>query len=349
VAGPREAGTPEAATARRQIAQYLTVLGYQVSEQPFRFLPGAVNGFPVLGAGLVWLTLLQLPLLVIPTIPGIGAPVVWISGLVAITLLAWRIGSGMPIPGADEREDANVVAVRPGAQVRRWIVAHIDSKAQGISMAGRVVSVWLMLLAVIALTGLCGYRWLAGTPPGTGWIILGAALSVAAGALASRGRLRGTSPGARDNGTGLLSALIAAEQVKDPSVGFLFTGAEEFGLVGARLFARSEGWSRQAEIINLDTLDVRGPLYLVAHDAAGEQLATRLSARMRGLAPEVRVRRLPLGILTDSLPFARKGAVAVTIARLDWQTLRRLHTPQDLPDDLSTETATRVGAALALG
>lgn len=323
------------------------MLGYQVSERPFRFLPGALNAFPLLGAGLVWLALLQLPLLLLPGLPGFGAPVVWLTGAAAIGLLAWRIGSGMPMPGAEERDDANLVAVRPGAAVRRWVVAHVDTKAQRHSMAGRLVAAWLLVLAALALTTLALYRWLADVPPASGWVVLGAALSVAAGALAARGRLRGKSPGARDNGTGLLSALIVAEQVKDPAVGFLFTGAEEFGLVGARLFARSGDWSREAEVINLDTIDARGVLYLVSHDPAGDRLAQRISAAVHGVAAETRVRRLPLGVLVDSVPFARAGAAAVTIARLDWQTFRLLHTPQDTPDALVTDAATRLGMQLA--
>ncbi|MEP7177365.1 MAG: M28 family peptidase, partial [Gemmatimonadales bacterium] len=60
-----------------------------------------------------------------------------------------------------------------------------------------------------------------------------------------------------------------------------------------------------------------------------------------------RLRRLPIGILTDSLPFARAGVPAVTIGRLTWRTLRTIHTPRDTPDGLSLETAERVGQALA--
>jgi hypothetical protein len=325
------------------------VLGYQVTEQPFRFLPGALNAFPLLGAGLVWLVLLQLPLLLLPGIPGFGAPLVWLIGVAAIGLLAWRIGSGLAIPGADERDDANLVAVRPGATVRRWIVAHVDSKAQGHSMAGRLIAAWLLLLALVGLTLLALYRWLADAPVPLGWVVLGAGLASVAGALAARGRLRGRSQGARDNGTGLLSALIVAEQVKDPAVGFLFTGAEEFGLVGARIFARSGDWSREAEIINLDTIDAQGPLYIVSHGPAGDGLARRISASLGAIAGAPRVRRLPLGVLVDSVPFARAGAAAVTIARLDWRTFRLIHTAADTPDTLETEAAVRLGRLLALG
>ena len=71
-----------------------------------------------------------------------------------------------------------------------------------------------------------------------------AGLSLAAGALATRGRLRGLSPGASDNTSGVVAALVAAEAGLGNDTGLLFTGAEEFGLVGAR---RAAGWLAEIE------------------------------------------------------------------------------------------------------
>lgn len=277
------------------------------------------------------------------TIPPIGAPIVWVSGALAIGLLAWRIGSGLPIPGAEQREDANLIAMRPGATVRRWIVAHVDTKAQGHSMAGRLVAAWLLVLAACVHTILAFYRWLTNGGVNQNWVVSAMILTVVAGALASRGRLRGGSPGARDNGTGLLSALVIAEQTQDPAVGFLFSGAEEFGLVGARVFVRTTESLSGTEVINLDTLDSRGRLYVVTHDGHAIGLANQIAGRLDGVAAEVRRRGLPMGILVDSLPFARAGARAVTLARLDWGTLRLIHTGKDLPTGLETGVAEEVG------
>ena len=61
----------------------------------------------------------------------------------------------------------------------------------------------------------------------------------------------------------------------------------------------------------------------------------------------MRAKRLPLGILVDSLPLARAGAQAVTVGRLTWNTLRVIHTPADVPETLSLEVAEQVGRALA--
>jgi Zn-dependent M28 family amino/carboxypeptidase len=213
-------------------------------------------------------------------------------------------------------------------------------------MAGRLVAVWVMVLAVLALTTLCLLR-LEGPLPA--WSAgAGSALAVVAGMLAARGRLRGATPGARDNASGVLAALAAAERLDDPQVGVLITGGEELGLVGARLLVRDRrALLAGTEVINFDTLDDRGPVWVVHHDERGRELARREAAKLARLGYDVRRRRLPLGILTDSLAFARMGVPAITIARLDWRTLQTIHTPSDQPDGLSLATAQRLGGALA--
>jgi hypothetical protein len=266
----------------------------------------------------------------------------------ALAAIAGLIGSGTALPGAERREDANLVATRGGrGQVRRWIVAHLDSKAQGHSMAGRLITVWVLLASVGALGLLCLVRWFAGSP--LPWPAAGAAAAATllAGALAGRGRLSGTSPGARDNGTGLLALLEAARRSTDPRTGFLVTGAEEFGLVGSRIFTRLAGPLAGCEAINLDTLADRGRLFIVTHDRRGRSLAARLRTALQPLGAPVQVRRLPAGILVDSLPLARRGAAAVTLARLDWPVLRLIHTARDTLRDLDPGFALGVGEALA--
>lgn len=289
--------------------------------------------------------MLQLPLLLWPDTHRFAALGTWVFGAAALGVLAWGIGTGVEVPGSERREDANLIVTRGDGPVRRWIVAHVDTKAQGHSMAGRLVAVWLLVAACAGLTLLAVAR-TRGSPLPAAVVTAGAGLALAAGTLAARGRLRGTSAGARDNGTGLLAALTAAAECEEPGIGFLFTGAEEFGLVGARVLARDGVVSPAAEIINLDTLDQRGPLYLVHHDARGAGLAQRIRLLMEGVAPRVVQSRLPLGILTDSLPFARRGIAAVTIGRLDWSTLRLIHTPRDLPAGLDLATALTVGRAI---
>lgn len=343
---PREAGTAEAAAARAALRTRLESLGYRVAEHRFAFAPAALNAFPLFGAGLGGLAVLLLPLLLLPSLPRWAALAVWLLGLAALGAFAWGLGLGGTPLGGGVREDANLVAVRPGGVVRRWIVAHVDTKAQGQSTAGRMVAIWVVVAASLAFTGLAGWRAAGPVPPVA--VGIAAALAVVAGALAGRGRLRGRSPGARDNATGLVAALTAAAATRDPAVGFILTGAEEFGLVGARALAAARPeLVRGCEVVNLDTLDDVGPLFVVHHDARGAALAAGIAPGLGGLGYELRRRRLPIGILVDSLPLARAGARAVTLGRLTWATLRRIHTSRDTDDGLAFETARRVGEALA--
>jgi hypothetical protein len=343
----REAGTPDATEARTLVAAQLEALGYTVTVQRFTFHPSSLDGFPLFGAGLGGLALLLIPLLVVPSMPAWGAIVTVIGGVAALGLLGFGVGAGWLSLGAPPREDANLLAVRGATPVRRWIVAHLDTKAQGHSMAGRLVALWVLAVAIAALIALASVR--LGGPLSIEVAAAGAVLAIVAGALAGRGRLKGHSPGARDNGSGIAAALTAAEVSRDPATGVLITGAEEFGMVGARVFARLEAPRLEGvAAVNLDTIDEEGGLYLVAHDRAGAALAVAEADRLRAAGLVPRMRRLPLGILVDSLPFARAGVPALTVGRLTWRTLRIIHTPRDTADGLTLATAKAVGRALAV-
>lgn len=345
VASGREAGTSAAREARTLLARHLEARGFTVREQPFTFQPVAANVLPFIGAGLGWLTLLLLPLLILQSFPPFLALLVWVAGLSAVGILAWGIGSGFEVPGAERRQDANLIATRGSRPIRRWIVAHLDSKAQGHSMAGRLVAIWVLVTALAGLSLLAVVRWTGGTALPVPPVAAAAGAALAAGILAARGRLKGASPGARDNGTGVLAALGAVESLEE-GTGIVLTGAEEFGLVGSRVLLQEGGIATGGEVLNLDTITGRGRLYILFHDAPGRALALRLAPLLAGLGGLVRLRRLPVGILVDSLPLARAGATAVTVARLDWGDLCRLHTPRDTAEDLDLGTAHAVGRAL---
>ena len=346
LAAPREAGTPGAEAARELVAAHLEALGFRVERQRFSFVPSAPLALPVFGAGLGALGLLLFPALGGPAMPGWTAFLLFAIGLVLLAVLALGIGLGWVPVGGPPREDANLIATRGAGPVRRWIVAHLDTKAQAQSMAGRLVAVWILIVALVVLFALAITR-LRGPVPLPA-VTVGACLAVLAGAFAGGGRLRGRSPGARDNGTGVAGALAAAEALTGSDTGVLITGAEEFGLVGARVFAVERAESlRGVVIVNLDTIDQEGQLALVTHDRRGTELAQTIGSTLAAAGLPARVRRLPLGILTDSVPFARRGVPALTIGRLTWRTLRLIHTPRDTPDGLSLETAERIGRTLA--
>jgi hypothetical protein len=342
VAG-REAGTADAIAARLEVTAFLRSLGFQVEEHAFHFNAGIYRALPVAGGMLALLSLAEVPLL--QHHASYWALAAVLTTMLAIAAATKHLLRGEGGPG-HRRADANLIASRPGGTVRCWLVAHIDTKAQAQSMAGRLVAFWTTVVAVTALVAASTLRLSGALPPGPALAV--GATGILAGALIARGRLTGSSPGARDNGSGLLAVLTAAELASDPSIGIIITGAEEFALAGARALARERpGHFTQASIVNVDTVDDQGTLFVVRHGRAGAVLAGRLLRRLDGLAPASRERGLPIGILVDGVPLAGVALQAVTVGRLAWGTLRAMHTPRDTAAGCLFTTAERLGERLA--
>jgi hypothetical protein len=346
---PREAGTDGALQARRVLSEHLSQLGFDVEEQPFRFSASSLTAYPLFGAGLGWLMLVQILLLTVPRAPSWAALVTWGIGMAALGVLLAGVSLGWAPLGGRFRSSANLIATRGGMdQVRRWIVAHYDTKAQGMSLAGRLVGLVYAALIVILITVLGVARFWG---PIDVDIVAGAAvLALIACGLAGRGALRGRSLGARDNAPGFIAALTLAQEDPDPGTGLLLSGAEQFGLVGSRIFALAHGPALPgAEVINLDTLDDRGPLRVWYHADAGAGLAGEVAGRLQHDSLAVTTGHAPPLVAVDSIPLARSGAAAVTVTRFDWSTLRLVHTAGDGAENLDFATAEAVGRALAQG
>ena len=328
--------------ARREIAALLKSMGYIVTEHPFRCGPGRLEALPLTGTGLTFLALILAPLL-FAEVNRWAALAVYLTGGAAIAGLALRTGLGQP---PLERSDANLIAARPAAAPRIWIVAHLDTKAQRQSMLGRLVAIWISIAVVVAAGVAVAVR--LGGPLSAPLALGCGALLLLAGALLGRGRLEGQTAGACDNGSGIVALLSAAEHARGDAIGFIVTSAEEFGMLGAEAMARERATMFPGcAVVNFDTIDDAGALYVVRHDNRSEPLARLMVDLLKGLAPSVRERRLPMGILTDSLPLSRVAAGTVTVGRLDRRTLGRMHTPGDAPGTCGYQTARLVGAAVA--
>ena len=287
-------------------------------------------------------------MLLSPNAAPVAALLLWAFGTASLGLLAWTFGRGVRPPGAVLRRDANLIATRPGAQVKYWLVAHLDTKAQGHSMAARLIAVWWVVASLALMLGLAVLRLWSGTKPIDPTLVVAmVAVAVIAGTLAGRGRLKGTTTGARDNGTGLLALLSAIEQTRDPALGVIVTGAEEFGVVGARHLVEAEpALVAGAAVINLDTLCDSGSVYVITHRGSGSALATRVRKILQPLGVSIVQRRLPLGIVTDGVSLARVAGAVVDVSRLDWSVLRLIHTPQDSLDRLDPTFAESLGRSL---
>ncbi|WP_306599075.1 M28 family peptidase [Geothrix sp. 21YS21S-2] len=158
------------------------------------------------------------------------------------------------------------------------------------------------------------------------------------------------SLGAADDGLGVAAMLeIAGLLARSPEplengVRFLFTDAEESGLLGARAeMERNPGLYRDVNlVINLEARGVRGPA--VMFETGRRNLATiRLFRKARwpfgySFAPEV-YRRMPNG--TDFTVFSRAGLPGMNFAVLD--DLSFYHTPRDNPGNVSMASLQHYG------
>jgi hypothetical protein len=216
----------------------------------------------------------------------------------------------------------NVVAVRRGVAPRVWLVAHLDSKSQPVPSLMRVAGVTLLVGALVLAVAAAALQ-LASLPHRTAWWMAASAALLGAGpVLASVVGAR--SPGALDNASGVAAVLAAAERLNpDVAVGVLLPSAEELGLAGARAWVRR---TAPGVALNCDGVDDEGELTIM-HDSNSP--ADVIDVILNAATRPPRVRRMPLGLLTDSVALADQQWRAVTLSRGSLASLRRVHTPHD--------------------
>lgn len=331
---PRGAGTAGETRARKFCGDYLTRAGFAVTEEEFSYsaLPGrwAVPLFGLLS--LAWFGVLGAALdRPMPEQTARGAAPLLLL-LPVLYLLAKRM---VRQPRYMLRRARNLVAVRGGVP-RIWLMAHLDTKSQPVPMLLRMVGI--VVASVAMATAIAG----SFIPPlyelgGVFWVPL-----TVAGTVASLTVLLSTvgnrSPGALDNASGVAAAMLSAiEAPSETPVGVLITSAEELGLGGAHAWVREQA-ERHAtrhvkRAINFDGLDDVGTLTCMTGPDNPVTDGLRLAASDGGKA--LTLRRVPPGMMVDSLALNRAGWDAVTISKGNFSTLARIHTRGDSPDRLT--------------
>lgn len=321
----RPTGTAAAAEARRYCARALEDAGFRVTERPFEYsaFPGRV-ATPAAG---VWggVTIAASAILGGAGVPGIAAMLLAVSAVLLAVFSLWMARHGVLDFPAMRVGGVNLECVRGHDEPRVWLVAHVDSKSQGVPMIGRVAGViglalvWLAALVLAALGAIGG--------PHLGpivWAVIGAA-GVCAAIPVALTLVGERSPGAVDNASGVAAVLAAAAQLPaDAPVGVLVTDAEELGLAGARAWVRGRS---PGTAINCDGVDDTGTLRAMYSGARPHRVIAALS---RAADPEtVDARRLLAGVLVDGVAFAEAGWEVATAMRGNAATLRRVHRPSD--------------------
>ena len=323
------------------VARRLTAIGYTVTRMHFSAAPSRLGAGAAAGAGVGWIALLLTPLLVFPfAATAVVAIGVGLIGFLA--LVTYGLAHGY-LPSTRAAVQATNLEARRGTP-RFWLVAHLDSKSQRVSLGTRALAVGLTLAALAGLVGLLAIR-LAGPVP---WFPVIAVLIVAlvGGGVLASGRVDNASPGAVDNASGIIAALVAAEALRSrEDVGVLLTGAEEFGMVGARAWVHEPGRASGLAFVNFDGIDSRGSYRVMPH--ADRDLARLIAQALRDNGAAVAVGRLPVGVWVDGGVLHAAGFRGATLSRGDFRTLGIVHTRRDGPGRMDVDAAVRAGRAVA--
>jgi hypothetical protein len=260
---------------------------------------------------------------------------VLIAGVVVVALAGrWLARYGVLALPIMRRRGVNLEAHRDGTPPSVWLVAHLDSKSQPISLVVRAAGIVVLLAAWIAAliaagSDMSARAWLA---------VVGVAFI---GALPVTFSLVGSaSPGAVDNAAGVATVLAAA-QILPPTtpVGILITDAEELGLAGARAWCAEHA---PAIALNCDGVDDQGPLTLMWTRPRPRWIQEAFRS-----AKGLRVIPLVPGVLADSIAFSDAGWEAVTLSRGTLRTLGRIHTRRDNLENLHGTGIAEAALALA--
>jgi hypothetical protein len=325
----RPAGSRAEADARAVCAAWLSDAGFVVDQRPFSYsaFPGTW-GTPI--AGLV--LLLAAATAASGIIRGDGAINAGIAAgialVITISATGWWLGRyGTRRLPFLRRDGVNLEARRGVPSV--WLMAHLDSKSQPVSLLIRATGA----VGVLASWTCLILAWIASrVVPVPAALLLGIATCGAVASVPLLVALVGAGgSGTLDNASGV-AAILRAASVIDVAVpvGVIITSAEELGLAGARAWVQAKP---VGVVINCDGVDDRGAVTITA-TGAGHRLLQSLR-RAGVLRFDARFRRGLPGVLMDSTAFADAGWAACTVSQGTRYSLARVHTADDTLDGMS--------------
>ena len=342
---PRAAGSAAEGEAREYCARVLREAGFEVALEPFEYsqLPGRY-GTPV-GGAIAWLTVTATSWLGAIGSPAFFVALVCLAGLAILGMWSWHmLGDGVLMLPWRRASSVNLVATRGGSTPRIWLVAHLDTKSQPIPSLLRVAGV-VALVTALAIAIAAVLLTLGGVTLRTPWWV-GAALASIGATPVLASLVGNDSDGALDNASGVATVLEAVQSwTRDAPVGVLLPSAEELGLAGARAWGRERQLKGEWGIaINCDGVDDEGALTIMYSGIPSIEIMDAIRA---SADEQVRVQRMPLGLLLDSVALTDSGWRSVTVSRGSLASLRRVHTRADSLEHLRGDGISRTARVLA--
>ena len=318
---PRPAGSEAEERARRYAEQVLADAGFTSVRESFSYsrFPGGY-GTPI-GGALAAATVVSAAWLALSNRD--GAAIVLAAGLLIVAVFARAmLGDAVLDLPLLRASSVNVVATRAGIEPRVWLVAHLDSKSQPVPSLARVAGMTVLAIGVVLAVIAMGLQLVSVSSRTLWWVASALAVLGAVPVMASV--VGECSDGALDNASGVATVLAAAVQMeRGAAVGVLLPSAEELGLAGARAWARARA---SGVALNCDGVDDEGELTIMHGSNPAVEV---IDAIVRAAPATPRVRRMPLGLLTDSVALTDRGWRAVTLSRGSFASLRRVHTSRD--------------------
>ena len=301
----------------------LAAAGFATADESFSYSRFPGRWATPVGGALGCLTILAASTLGAADNPAAAVSVVF-AAVLALALGGRAVARRVTTLGWNRASGINLVATRGAPRV--WLVAHLDSKSQPVPMLVRIAGV-IATCAVLLVLAALALRAMAGADiPARAWHVVAIA-GVIASLPVMLSVVGASSPGALDNGSGIVTVLLAAEALpRSMPLGILFTSAEELGMAGARAFA---GQRRPAMAINVDGVDDRGTTLCMYHGRAA-RVRVGVARAARAIGMTVTERPTIPGLLTDGVALADAGWSAVTMSRGSFATLWRIHRRGDV-------------------
>lgn len=260
-----------------------------------------------------------------------------------------------------QKSSSNIIAEIPGSPESSTTIvflAHYDSKSQSLPLLVRVglsifIAVGVIVLFLLTLVTFVT-KWLF--LPNEAILSIGILLFVSSFILVVNSTSN-ASPGALDNASGTAVLLELSRVVKrvKARVVFVFTGAEELGLVGAARFIQEKEdtfLKDRTYFINLDGAGAEGNIVLTTKYGlpplnTAKTLKDKLFHIAKGLNINLKEGYLPIGAGLDHMPVASRGFEALTISSgRNYRVLIRVHSSRDTPDLISIDKMRKIGRLL---